>query len=180
MKNALLIIDLQNDYWPDGRFPLDRIEAAGANAARLLADFRAKGLPVIHVRHVNPKPDAPFFAKDTPGAEINPAVAPKDGEPVVVKNFPNAFRETGLKAMLDAEGIEALTVCGAMSLMCVDATVRAAADLGLKVTVAHDACAARALAFDGVEVPAPQVHAAYMAALGMSYAAMETTDALVG
>ncbi|HSX92795.1 MAG TPA: cysteine hydrolase family protein [Hydrogenophaga sp.] len=177
-QRALLVIDLQNEYFPTGKLPLVGIEAATANAARIIADARAKGVPVIHVRHEAGKPDAPVFTPGTPNVQIHPSVAPVEGEAVIVKHFPNSFRETPLQALLDEQGVRELVIVGAMSHMCIDAGTRAAADLGYAVTVVHDACATRDLAFGGQTVPAAQVHAAFMAALG-SYAALTAADALL-
>lgn len=175
---ALLVIDMQNDYFPGGRMALDGIDAAAAQAARLLATFRARGWPVIHVQHVMARSPAPFFEAGTEGVVIHPTLTPRDGETLIVKAYPNSFRDTGLKAALDALGIERLVIVGAMSHMCIDATTRAAVDLGYACTVAEDACATRALEHGGVNVPAPQVHAALMAAL-TSYGSVEPTEAVL-
>jgi nicotinamidase-related amidase len=111
--------------------------------------------------------------------EIIPAVSPNDGETVIVKQYPNAFRDTGLKAMLDDKGIEEVVVIGAMSHMCIDATSRAAADFGYTVTVVHDACATRDVEFASVMVQAADVHAAYMSALGWGYGQVVSVDELL-
>lgn len=173
---ALIIVDLQNDYFPGGRWPLVGIEEAAANAGRVLAQFRETGRPVIHIRHEFESNDAPFFVPGSVGAQINKCVLPENGEPVVLKHHPNAFRDTELKALLDGQGIRKLTVLGAMSHVCIDATVRAAVDLGYDVTVVHNAIATRDLQFNGTDVPAKQVHAAYMAALSFAYATVVSTD----
>ncbi|MFS3137344.1 cysteine hydrolase family protein [Gluconacetobacter sacchari] len=177
---ALIIVDLQNDYFPGGRWELVGIDQAAANAARVLAAFREKGLPIIHIRHEFPTADAPFFAPGSDGAQINAAVAPREGETVVLKHHPNAFRDTPLKARLDEKGIRTLTVVGAMSHICIDATVRAAVDFGYDVTLVHDAVATRDLLFNGVSVPAAHVHAAYMAALSFAYATVLSTSNSLG
>jgi nicotinamidase-related amidase len=174
-KQAVVVVDLQNDYLTSGSWPLAGVDAAVRNAARVIEDARSKGIPVIHVRHENPA-DAPFFVPGSQGAEIIPAVAPREGEQLVVKNFPNAFRDTDLKSRLDAEGVEDLVVVGAMSHMCIDATVRAAADHGYNVTVVEDAAATRDAEFNGVTVPADQVHAAFMSALGFAYGKIVKAD----
>lgn len=167
---ALLIVDLQNDYFPGGRWPLVGIEEVATNAGHVLARFRDTGTLVVHIRHEFETSDAPFFAPGSVGAQINECVLPKNGEPVVLKHHPNAFRDTELKMLLDRRGIRKLTVLGAMSHVCIDATVRAAVDLGYDVTVVHDAIATRDLEFNETDVPAKQVHAAYMAALAFAYA----------
>jgi len=176
-KRALVVIDLQNEYLPTGNLPLTGIEAAVANAVKVIADSRAKGVPVIHVRHEFAHGEMPVFVPGTPNVDIQPAVAPQDGEAVIVKNYPNSFRETELQQLLDERGIEEVVIVGAMSHMCIDAGVRAAADLGYSVTVLHDACATLDLEFEGVQVPAAQVHAAMMAALKFGYANVISTQA---
>lgn len=179
-ERALLIVDMQNDYFPGGRWPLVGIEEAAANAARLVAAFRAAGEPVIHIRHEALKENAPFFSPGTPGAEIHASLAPERGEAVIVKNFPNSFRATGLQDVIDGWRAEKLVIAGAMTHMCIDATVRAAADLGYGCTVAGDACATRNIEFRGREVAAADVHAAFLSALAFGYAGILTADEAAG
>ncbi|MGY8524450.1 cysteine hydrolase family protein [Paracidovorax citrulli] len=175
-KRGLIVVDLQNEYLPTGKLPLSGIEAAAANAARVIADARGKDIPVFHVRHESVNAGAPAFVPGTDGVAIQGAVAPADGEPVIVKNYVNSFRETSLKQKLDERRVEEIVVVGAMSHMCIDAVVRAAADMGYPVTVLHDACATRDLAFGGVTVPAAHVHAAMMAAFQFGYGTVKSTD----
>jgi nicotinamidase-related amidase len=172
---ALLLIDIQNDYFPGGRMTLHNIDRAAENARRLLEHFRSTGQPIVHVQHTWDDPSAPFFVAGTPGAQINEAVAPQPGEPVIVKHFPNSFRASTLLDELRRAGINRLTICGAMSHMCIDATTRAAADFGFDCSVAHDACATRDVEFNGNEVKADDVHNAYMSALAFAYAKVMTT-----
>lgn len=154
---------------------LHEIDAAADNAARLLEHFRSEGKPIVHVQHTWDDPSAPFFVAGTAGAAIHESVRPREGEVVVVKHFPNSFRGSILQDSLRRAGIHELTICGAMSHMCIDATTRAAADLGYDCTVAHDACATRDVEFDGKKVAAADVHAAYMSALAFAYAKVTTT-----
>ena len=168
--DALVLIDLQNDYFPGGSMQLAGTDEAAGRAAGLLAEFRARKLPVFHVQHLSVRPGATFFVPGTLGVEINRAVSPAAGEPVVTKNFPNAFRQTDLEKRLRDAGVDRVIFCGAMSHMCVDATVRAACDLGFRCVVAHDACATRDLAFQGRTIDAASVHGAFMAALAVPYA----------
>ena len=173
---ALVIIDIQNDYFPGGAMELEGAEAAGAKAGAALAAFRAKKLPVFHVRHLSVRPGATFFIPGTPGAEVHASVVPAAGEAVIEKNFPNSFRATGLKQRLDDAGIKHLVVAGMMTQMCVDSSVRAAADLGYRVTLLSDACATRAQSFGGESVPAAQVQRAFLAALNGLFAKVQPTD----
>lgn len=170
MTRALVVVDIQNDYFPGGANPLDGPEAAAGKARSLIDSFRASGEPIVHVKHVWDAPDALYLRPGTPGGEINDAVRPEPGEAVVEKAFPNAFLETPLDARLKDAGVDSLLVCGMMTAMCVDATVRAAVDLGYDVAVAHDACATMALEFGDRRVAAADVHAAFLAALADGYA----------
>jgi nicotinamidase-related amidase len=178
MSRGLLIIDIQRDYFPGGAYPLVAPEAAAAAARRVLDAFRAGGEPIVHLQHVWDAEDAAFMKPGTDGVEIHPDVAPADGEPVIEKAEPNGFLGTGLEDELRGRGIDELVVAGMMSSMCVDATVRAAADLGFSVTVVHDACAAPDLEFGGTPIGGATVHAAFMAALADGYATMVDADRL--
>jgi nicotinamidase-related amidase len=173
---ALLVVDIQADYFPDGAMELSGADQAGANAARLLFAFRARQLPVFHVRHVSVRQGSTFFLPGTPGAEIHPLVAPARDETVVTKHFPNSFRETPLLGLLREAGVRELLICGMMTHMCVDATVRAAFDLGFGCTVAPDACATRDLSYQGRIIPAEHVHGAFLAALGAVYCRLACTQ----
>ncbi|MDX5383777.1 MAG: cysteine hydrolase [Rhodobacterales bacterium] len=179
MKNALILVDIQNDYFEGGKWPVSQMDRVGRNAAMLLADARNKGQLVVHVHHEMPE-GGPFFVAGTEGAAINAIVAPQDGEATILKHRPNSFHQTGLEQMLRDHGIDAVTICGAMSQMCIDATARAARDFGFDVTVVEDACGARDVSFAETKVPAAQVHATIMGALNGSYAKVVTTQGYLG
>jgi len=131
---------------------------------------------VIHVRHESINPELPIFVPGTKNVQFVPAITPLADEPVVLKNRPNAFFGTNLKQILDDNKIDTMTIVGTMSHMCIDATVRAASDMGYPVTVIHDACATRDLEFNGQTVPAQQVHIALMSALAFAYARVVSTQ----
>jgi nicotinamidase-related amidase len=177
-ERALLIIDIQNDYFPGGGMELEGADAAAANASKALGRARQHGTPVIHVRHLSTRPGSTFFLPGTKGAEIHETVRPLANERVIEKNFPNSFRGTALEQALQEAGVKELVVAGMMTHMCVDASVRHAADLGYKITLLGDACATRAQSFGGETVPARQVHAAFLAALNGFYAKVVPTHEL--
>ncbi len=180
MARALLLIDIQNDYFPGGAMELVGMERAADNARALLETSRANGDPIFHVQHLSTRPEAGFFLPGTPGVEINARVVPAAGESLTQKHFPNAFRDTDLARGLRDAGVDELVVCGAMSHMCIDASTRAAFDAGFSCTLVEDACATRNLSFDGREVAARDVHGAFMAALGSVYAKLARTRELTG
>jgi nicotinamidase-related amidase len=175
MTRALVIVDIQNDYFPGGRNPLEGPEQAAAHARELLDAFRASGEHVVHIQHVWDAPDAAYLAPGTPGFEIHESVRPAEGETVFQKANPNSFLETPLEGHLRDAGVDSLVVCGMMTSMCVDATVRAAVDLGFETTLAHDACATMPLEFGGRSIPAADVHTAFVAAIADGYATVLPT-----
>jgi nicotinamidase-related amidase len=179
MNICLIAIDLQNDYFPGGAMALVGIEEAAANARMLLNAFRKTKSPVIHVQHISARPGATFFLPDTHGAKINDLAAPMGKEPVVMKYFPNSFRDTTLLEILKKEKPDPLVICGAMSHMCIDATTRAAFDLGFNCIVAEDACATKDLVFKGRIIKASDVHASFMAALSAPYAKVISTKEII-
>lgn len=179
MKKALILIDVQNDYFPGGKMELEGADAAGAAASRLLEWARNSNMPVYHIQHISAYPGATFFLPETEGAKINSLVEPKVHEKVIVKYFPNSFRETLLNEVLKENDITDLIIAGMMSHMCVDATTRAAFDLGYVCTLAGDACATRSLEWNGEKIPASHVHGAFMAALGSVYAKVLNVDEII-
>jgi nicotinamidase-related amidase len=179
MNTCLLLIDLQNDYFPGGKMELVEMPEAAANAQLLLHEFRRAQRPIVHVQHISARPGAGFFLPDSEGAKIHNLVAPRQRETVVVKNYPNSFRATGLLEILQQQEITNLLICGAMSHMCIDATTRAAFDFGFDCTVAEDACATRDLQFNNRTVQAAEVHATFMAALGAVYAQILRTRVIL-
>jgi nicotinamidase-related amidase len=179
MARALVVIDIQKDYFPGGRMELVGSEEAGRQARVLLDAFRSSGEPLFHVQHRFEGDDAPFFAPGTEGAEIHPEVAPAEGERVIVKHHANAFKDTPLEAELREAGVDEVVLCGMMTSMCVDASARAAADLGLRTTIAGDACAAPDLRAGDEVIPGATVHKAFLSALGSLVADVRDTDAVV-
>lgn len=179
MSVALVLIDLQNDYFPGGAMALTGIDAATRNAAQLLTRFRDLGRPIVHIQHFSVQPGATFFLPNTAGVEHHHSVAPRANETVVEKNFPNSFRASALQETLQKAGVNELLIVGAMSHMCIDATTRAAFDFGYQCAVAQDACATRDLQYDNTIVPADKVHASFMAALSWPYAKVAPTAGLL-
>lgn len=169
---ALILVDIQKDYFDGGRWTLSKMDEASDNAAKVLAHARQNGFMIVHIHHEMLSDDAPFFRAGSEGAEIHPKVAPQTGEEVILKHTPNSFHNTRLQDTLSSRGITNVVIVGAMSQVCIDATTRAASDFGYTVTLVHDACAARDAEFDGVAVPAAQVHASFMSALTGTYATL--------
>lgn len=176
MRCALLMIDIQNEYFDGGKNPLHRPEAAAAQAKRVLNRFRDRGMPVIHIRHVNTKPGAASFLPDSRGIEFHSSVSPAEGERIIVKHFPSAFLKTDLQEELSRLGVTELVVCGMMSHMCIDTSVRAAQDYGYSVTLIDDACTTKDLTWQNRIIPAETVHQTIMASLNGMFARVVRAD----
>jgi nicotinamidase-related amidase len=165
MKTALLIIDIQNDYFPGGKYPLVNPLEAAKKAYMILQCFREYGGHHVHIQHVSQEPDATFFISGDRGTDIHDSVAHFEGEPIVYKHEPNSFLNTDLLELLKSWQVERVVITGMMTHMCVDATARAASDFGFQVIIAEDACATRDLQFEDTTIPAEYVHKAFLAAL---------------
>ncbi len=166
---ALLIIDIQDFYFPGGKSPLVNPEAASANAAKVLAAFRTAGNPVVHVRH-----------EFEPGGSIHASVAPVEGEKVFTKTEVSCFNGTKVLAHLKEIGVEKLVIVGMQTHMCLEAATRAAHDLGFECVVVSDACATRDLKYGDRTVPAADVHASTLATLNRTYAKVVDTETFLG
>jgi len=179
VKTALLLVDIQREYFPGGAMPLDGPVEAAVRAKKLLAHFRYNHLPAVFVQHVSLDPAATSFRPGSPGVSLYASIRPLPGEAVVRKHHPNSFRETNLLELLRADEVARLVICGMMTHMCIDATTRAACDYGFACIVAADACATRDLAFAGETVPAAMVQRAFLAALNGTYGKVMNADEVV-
>ena len=178
MSKALLLIDIQNDYFAGGKAELFEPEKALCDAEKVLDMFRKQDLPVIHVQHINTRAGATFFLPNTDGVRIHERLTPRDGESVVVKHVPNSFYDTKLSDIIMGKQVSELVVCGMMTHMCVDTTVRAAKDYGMPVILVHDACATKDLVFGGETLPASMIQKAYLAGLNGMFAKITVASEL--
>ncbi|GJH40970.1 isochorismatase [Capnocytophaga sp. HP1101] len=175
-KSALILIDIQNDYFPQGKNELVGSEQASLNAKKVLDKFRKNKDLVVHIQHLSNRKDATFFIPNTKGAEIHKNVAPTKDEKVITKHFPNSFRETELLAYLKEHKINHLVIAGMMTHMCVDATVRAGKDMGYTIEVIGDACATKDLFYNNKKTVASEVQNSFLSALSYFYASVISTD----
>lgn len=178
-NTALLVLEVQNDYFPNGRMPLEKATDACQKTQELVQVFRAKQLHTIYMQHTSTRPDAVHFLPCTKGVDIHPSIQPTKNETVIKKHYPNSFKDTNLLNHLIKHQINHLVVAGMMTHMCVDATIRAAYDLGFTCTVVSDACATKNLEFNNMLIPAQTVHHAFLAALQPLYADVLTVKELL-
>ena len=179
MNKALLIIDIQNDYFKGGKCELINPQIASLNAKKLLENFREKNLPIFHIQHTSTRKNATFFLPNTNGVLIHENVKPIENEIVITKNFPNSFLKTLLFEKLQKQNVKELVICGMMTHMCIDATTRAAFDLGFDCVVSYDACCTKDLEFNGNKIMAQDVHYSFMASLNGIFAKVLSTDEIL-
>lgn len=180
MKTALLVIDVQMALaHEDAAGAARSCPEAGANIARLLAQFRTSGDKIIHVHHHGKDADDPFHP-DAPGAAVQPFAAPKDDELVIIKHASSAFGGTSLLADLQGAGIERVIICGATANHCAESAARSASSLGFDMIYASDAVwAYDAVGPDGVAHTAAQIHSVTLANLHGEFGSVQSTDEIL-
>ena len=161
---TLLIIDIQDFYFPGGKSALVEPEKAAANAALLLGDFRKRNQLVIHIRH-----------NSEPGGKINDIVKPLPSEKIISKDAVNCFVGTDLLEFLKTSKTDTLVICGMQTHMCVEAATRAGSDFGFKCILIHDACATKDLKFGDKVIKAEDVHYSTLSTL-KNYAMVKSTS----
>ena len=178
MKKALIIVDMQNDYFTGGSMELQGIIKALEKTKQLIKYAREQEHKIYFIQHVAMKQNATFFVPNTKGVELHKDLDIQKNL-VVIKNYPNSFRDTVLQKELEKENIQELIICGAMTHMCIDTTVRAGFDLGYKILLASDACATKDLQFKENIIKADDVHTSFMAALGGVFCEVADTKDIV-
>lgn len=174
MTIALLLINFQNDYFANGKLPLEKNAEVCSRAQDVLLAFRNNKMPVIHIQHTSTRPDDNLFLPCTKGIEFHPTMQPTKHEVILKKYYPNSFKDTGLRKYLIKHQIKHLIICGMMTHSSINATVRAAYDFGFPCTVLEDACCAMGLSFNGLSISSQNVHQAFLAALQPLYANVMT------
>ncbi len=175
MKKGLLIIDVQQDYFPGGKMPLVQPEAALKQINRLEEHFLQNDLPIIYIQHVKYDLKADFFKVGTKGVQLHPDLRTPAQSIIIKKLFPNSFFKTSLEKSLKKLGVQQLVITGMMTHMCVDSTTRASCELGFRPIVISDAAATKDLAINGKLVTAADVQAAFLSAL-TSFAKVVTAE----
>ena len=178
MKQALLVIDVQNDYFDGGKMPLSNPESALSNINLLENKFRAQKLPIIYIQHIKHMKNADFFEAGTIGANLHKNLTVDCDDIIIEKHFPNSFLETNLLETLQNLEIEQLVITGMMTHMCVDSTTRAARELGFQPILVSDSTATKALEFDEKLVKSDDVQASFLAALSNFATVVATKEAL--
>ena len=180
MKQGLLVIDVQNDYFTGGKMVLTGADEALRNTNLLEMQFIAAKLPIIYIQHIKHQKNADFFEQGTSGAELHPKLKIDAGSIVIEKHFPNSFLKTTLAEVLKKHQIDQLVICGMMTHMCIRATTPVAADLGYYPILIADATATKNLSQGGLIVPADQVQADIISELSLVADIQTTSQFLKG
>ncbi|MBG9813731.1 isochorismatase [Bacillus endophyticus] len=177
MSTALIIVDIQNDYFSNGKMELSNPVKAATNAAKVLEWFRQNNKDnIFHVQHIANDVALGFFLPNTEGVKLNEAVLPLEHETIITKHTPSSFLNTELEIKLREKRVTNLVILGMMTHMCIDATVRTAVELGFETTLIEDACATKDLSYQDKVVPVEQVHYAFVSALNGMYANVISTE----
>ena len=175
-QRALIVIDVQNEYFPGGVWALPDAEKALPNILRLIGRAREAGDRVVFIQHVAPE-SSPVFAEGSPGGQLRPELSIAEGDKTFQKGHPSAFQDTGLHDWLQGAGVESLDVCGFMTQMCCDTTTRAAYEKGYTVRLFSDACAAREVTFNDAVIPHDVVHNTHLGTIARCAAVLPTGEA---
>ncbi len=178
-QTAVIVIDIQNEYFPGGKMPIPDGMKALQNSKRIVEFAHKNGMPVFFVRHLGAA-DGPLFAKDSRFAEFHKDLQPGKNDRVISKTTPSSFVGTDLQQQLDALGIKQLIVTGLMTHMCISSTARDAVPLGYSVIIPEDATATRDLAtWDNKVVDHKILQQSALAAVADVFAEIKTTDAVL-
>ncbi|WP_339295337.1 cysteine hydrolase family protein [Paenibacillus sp. FSL W7-1279] len=178
MNTALLLVDIQNDYFPGGRNELFHPDQALTHAQEALSLFREKNLPIVHIQCILLENNATFFLPETEGINIHEGIKPQSDEQVIEKHTPDSFFQTELQEYLESIKVTRLVIGGMMSHICIDSTVRTASRLGYEVLLLSDACTTRDLVWNDTVIPAKTVHDTFMASLQDTFAQVVDTSRL--
>jgi nicotinamidase-related amidase len=175
MKRALLVIDVQNEYFT-GRMPVTYPKGSLSNILRAMDAADACGIPVILIQHTAQKPDAPTFRRGSKEWELHSSVLSRGHECIVEKHLPGGFTETGLSAHLRRLGADTVTICGYMSQMCCDTTARQANHQGYAVEFLSDATGTLALSNYSGSITAEELHRCVLVTQAAGFSKVLSTD----
>ena len=163
-QRALIVIDVQNEYFPGGAWALPDANRTLPNILRLIEQARERGEAVVFVQHVAPE-NSPVFARGKPGCALRPELSVRPEDKQIEKAHPSCFQGTGLAEWLAEHDITALDICGYQTQMCCDATTRDAYARGYTLRLFSDAVCARDLEWEGQTIPHDVVHRTHLATL---------------
>jgi len=167
-KRALLVIDVQNEYFT-GKLPITYPAGSLANVLSAMDAARAHGVPVVVIQHASPQTDTPVFRKGSKEWELHPEVATRPHDVLIHKSLPGSFTGTELETWLRERGVDMVVIAGYMTQMCCDTTARQAMHLGFGVEFLSDATGTLAIKNDAGEVSDEELHRAILVTQQMRF-----------
>lgn len=176
MKRALLVIDVQNEYFT-GQLPVTYPEGSMANILKAINAAQDNSIPVVVIQHTAPQENSKTFRKGTEGWKLHPEISAESYDHLVEKNLPGSFTGTDLEQWLRERGIDTLVITGYMTQMCCDTTARQAAHLGFAVEFLSDATGTLQISNYAGTVTAEELHKAILVTQAMRFSKVMTTEA---
>jgi nicotinamidase-related amidase len=179
MKRALLVIDVQNEYFT-GKLPVSYPPDTLPRILAAMDAATAKNVPVVVIQHSSPQPNAPTFRKGSPEWELHPEITARPHDALIEKNLPGSFTGTNLEEWLKENGVDTLVIAGYMTQMCCDTTARQALHLGYSVEFLADATGTLDIKNAAGSVTAEELHRAILVTQQMRFSKVMSTDDWTG
>ncbi|PKL70417.1 MAG: cysteine hydrolase [Methanomicrobiales archaeon HGW-Methanomicrobiales-1] len=174
MKEALLVIDVQNEYFT-GKLPVTFPERSFEKILLAMDHASVAHMPVIVIQHTNPAPESPTFRKGTMGWELHDEIKRRHADVIIEKNLPGSFTGTNLGDWLKEKGISIVTIAGYMTQMCCDTTSRQAFHRGYTVNFLSDATGTLGITNNAGTVTGEELHRAILVTQAMRFSRVLTT-----
>jgi nicotinamidase-related amidase len=175
MKHALLVIDVQNEYF-SGLLPITHPQGSLQNILRAMDEAHARGIPIAVIQHGAPQENAPVFKISSPTWELHPEVAKRPHTKLIEKHLPGSFTGTDLEVWLTSEGADTVVISGYMTQMCCDTTARQAVHRGFSSVFLSDATGTLDISNEAGSVTAEELHRAILVTQAMRFSRVLTTD----
>jgi nicotinamidase-related amidase len=175
MKRALLVIDVQNEYFT-GKLPVTYPQNSFENIAKVIDSANENNIPIILIQHTNPGEDVVAFKKGTNGHEIHSEVLKKSHNKIIEKNLPGSFTGTELESWLKENDIDTITISGYMTQMCCDTTARQAMHMGFNVEFLSDATGTLDISNSAGHIGAEELHKAILITQAMRFSKVMYAD----
>jgi len=178
MSRALLVIDVQNEYFTGG-LPITHPVGHLENILRVMDHASRNSIPTMVIRHHQPSPDSPIFCKGSHEWELHSDVANQPRTALIDKSLPGSFSGTPLQAQLAQLGVDTVCIAGYMTQICCDTTARQAMHLGLKVEFLSDATGTLAIENTAGSVTAQEMQKAILCAQQMFFSEVLPTNSWI-
>lgn len=175
MKRALLVIDVQNEYFT-GKLPVTYPEGSFENIIKVMDFANENNIPVLLIQHTNPGKDSATFKKGTEEHRIHDEVLKRGYAKIIEKKLPGSFTGTELESWLKENDIDTLVISGYMTQMCCDTTARQAIHIGFNVEFLSDATGTLDISNSAGEISAEELHKAILITQAMRFSKVMSTE----